>query len=42
MARIYEDNLALLTPHRRRVGERNISVTAILWPVIVCKVCKIG
>lgn len=41
-AGIREDSLALLTPRRRRIGERNASVGAILWPVIVCKVCKIG
>lgn len=39
---VYENNLALLTPSRRRSGrERNASVGVILWPVIVCKVCKI-
>lgn len=34
---IYKNNLVLLTPCRRRPGERNVPVGAILCSVIVCK-----
>lgn len=42
-AETHKDNVAPPTPRRRSGrGARNVFVAAILWPVIVFRVCKIG